>query len=96
MLTYFSFIGNENVTNLLIKNGVTIDQKNNDNETSLHFAALNSNARVDTIDFLKIIHSDFLGNEKVAELLIKVGANVNAMANNSWTPIFYAIVNGKI
>lgn len=54
----FSFTGNENVTNLLIKNGVPIHQKNNDEETSLHFAALNSNACVvpwkNMIDFAKI------------------------------------------
>lgn len=38
----------------------------------------------------------FIGNEKVAELLIKAGANVNAMSNKlSWTPLFSAVVNGK-
>lgn len=46
----FSFTGNENVTNFLIKNGVPIHQKNNDKETSLHFAALNSNAYYTTME----------------------------------------------
>lgn len=38
----------------------------------------------------------FLGNDNVPNLLIKAGAKVNAMAKNSWTPIFYAVMNGKI
>lgn len=36
-----------------------------------------------------------LGNERVAELLIKYGANVNNEDNSGITPIFYAVSNGN-
>lgn len=37
-----------------------------------------------------------LGHEKVAELLIKKNANVNAAAKNGWTPLFFAAKKGNL
>lgn len=38
----------------------------------------------------------FLGNENVADILIKNGANVNAEETSTlWTPLFYVLPNGK-
>lgn len=52
-------------------------------------------AKFEFLKKMKIIYSFSLGNDKVANSLIQAGANVNAVAKNSWTPIFYAVVNGK-
>lgn len=36
-----------------------------------------------------------LGNPKIADLLIKSNANVNATDKDGWTPLFFAAVNGN-
>lgn len=49
----------------------------------------------------KMVRSDnfwpyFLGNEKLAEILLRNGANVNVEETAIlWTPLFYVIPNGK-
>lgn len=47
MLTIsFYFPGNEKVVDLLIKRGIDIKLKNDDGDTALHIAALNSNPKI--------------------------------------------------
>lgn len=36
------------------------------------------------------------GNDKIAESLLKAGANVNAVDKDGWSPLFFAIVNGNL
>lgn len=38
----------------------------------------------------------YLGHVKVAELLLKNGANIHAEEENKWTPLHLAAKNGKI
>lgn len=72
------------------------------NQTPLHIAALNSNEEITLpkkwvywIYWSKIyfFHS---GNEKFADLLIKSGANVNALDKNEREALQHTVYNGNL
>lgn len=94
----FLSTANEKLTELLIKKGADVKHASNSSEaTYLDFACLNS--MINFIIRLKLLENIdrylFTGNEKIAELLIKAGADVNARGLFGLTPIFYAILNGN-
>lgn len=99
----FFFLANEKIAELLIKIGAEVNAKSRDGANPLHNAAVNSryllNQRTENrflfYYFCQIMSLLIVGNEKVAELLIKHGANVNDEDNAGITPIFYAVSNGN-
>lgn len=42
-----------------------------------------------------IFDTGFSGNEKIVELLVKYGANINEMMSNRWLPLSWSIENGN-
>lgn len=91
-------LDNENMVDLFIKNGANINTKADDGTTPLHWAAMKGNFLYLSMKFGKKIRQKtrhFLGNEKVANYLIKNGANVHGLQNDCTTTLHCAATSGK-
>jgi ankyrin repeat protein len=80
-----------------------------DDRTSLHVAAVNGNTELtarllrEGVDpdgtmnvhrWTPLLKAVERGHTEVVALLIRAGANVNAVGNNGWTPLFVAAMHG--
>lgn len=92
--------GRRKIANLLLRNGANVDAANIYGETSLHWTTVNGNhlkwQPFECYVLLNIINtpSHQLGHERIAQLLISSGANVNAMTVFYRTPLHWAAING--
>lgn len=90
--------GFSRVLNVLIQSGANVDSINEFNDTALHFAANNG----EFLEFgqsskfeVNFLSSAIPGHEDVVKLLIRFGANVNAVSKNGYTPLMLAAYNGN-
>lgn len=90
------------MTELLIKHGANVNALDADNDTPLHWAAQHGNLLsyvfifIETILFIETSFYSALETDKVADVLIKNGANVSAVNNIGWTPLHYCASNGNL
>lgn len=87
------------MVDLLIKNGVNINQLTKDGSTPLSWAAywgslLKWNKLVSKLDVIIEINNE-LGNVKVAELLLKNGANMDIPDTKGKTALHTAVIGGN-
>lgn len=94
--------GDERIVNLLIKNGANVSALNKDKWIPLHFAAQSGNSIFDlrkclllSLNALIRFVNGNLGSEKVADLLIKNGAIVDARNDEGDSPLIIAANGGN-
>lgn len=81
----------------LIMSGVNVDATDEDEQTALHFAAIHGNPWAQSeIIFENTEFNSYLGSEKVVELLLRSGSNVNATDNSDATALHKAAENGTL
>lgn len=89
--------GTENMVTLLAENGADVNVINKDNNSAL-ILSIESRIHWEMIFFLlsmgkkfwKLLFFSLVGFEMAARLLIRKGANVNAVGNNGNTPLIVA------
>lgn len=86
---------NENITALLIQNGADVNVEDEHQQTPLHLTAKRGNySIVNCKNGYHQLHNP-TGNKKIADLLIKNGADVNHMDAKARTPLHWASSFGK-
>ncbi len=84
--------------NLFLENGLDVNCKDSDANTPLHkIASYNGKTLSDSFSFLrerKTREKHYTIKEKIARIMIKEGANINAKNNMHMTPLMYASLNG--
>lgn len=102
----------EKVVEVLIVSRADINLTDNSGRSPLHTASQSGKIRLkhtnDMFEWLKNhskfmciilnlkIDFKFLGFEKIVEILLKNGIEVDAKDQNGWTPLFYAAASGKM
>lgn len=89
------FSGSKNVARFLIENNARVNIAKNDGTTALHSTA---KCILKNIQFNFVRHLNFLlplGDEVIANLLVKHGANVFAKNSDHETPLHLASFHGN-
>lgn len=91
-------LGHIKVVNLLVKSGADVNVVHGDkNRTALHLAAQTGN-QFDMTKFLMQSNDNisYLGREKIANVLVNNGANVNSVDTLLRSPLHVATRNGNL
>lgn len=82
----------------MLLNGAVVDARNENLLTPLHLAALKGNLARSKAKMMssKIICQFDLGHVQIMDLLIRKGADVQAIDIKGCTPLHYAAVQGKL
>lgn len=92
--------GNEEIAELLIKNGANVNFTNDEQTTAIYLAADQGNLHTMFMVIFNFLSMNFLfyyhlDNETIVELLLKNGANPNAPNQTELIPLMRASENGK-
>lgn len=97
-LSHFYFAGNTRIADILIQNGANLEKVGEHGWTPLHFAARFGNTSI--LKFKKKLLNEAnksisrSGYKAVMDLLIKNGANVDALTADGLTPLLLLVDSG--